>query len=202
MAERGDERLQHIAGLAYAVLAAQFMTAIMLAASMAPGYDIVGGAISDLGVVPETAWLFNASLLAVGLLNLAGAALVFRTRRSLVALAIAVAASAGALGAGLIPLDRGDVHGLFALAAFLCFNLQAVSDALWSRGLVRIVGLVLAALGLVYVIIMIIGDGANPGIFGAIGHGGAERLIVYPPMIWLMVYGGYLMGQPPVHHFR
>jgi len=35
------------AGIVLFVLAAEFMTAIMLAASMAPGYDISGGAISD-----------------------------------------------------------------------------------------------------------------------------------------------------------
>ena len=61
-----DER---IPGLLFFLLAAGFMTVIMLAASMAPGYDIRGGAISDLGVIEETALLFNGSLILVGLLN-------------------------------------------------------------------------------------------------------------------------------------
>jgi hypothetical protein len=33
-------------------------------------------------------------------------------------------------------------------------------------------------------------------VFGAIGHGGAERLIVYPVMLWMMAFGGYLMAGP------
>jgi hypothetical membrane protein len=189
------------AGLAYAVLGAQFMTVIMLAASMAPGYDLAGGAISDLGVFAETALLFNASLVAVGVLNAVAALLVFRVRRRIVSLLIAIAAAIGAIGAGLVPLDKGGLHGLFALAAFLFFNMQTASDALWSHGLVRLVGLVLATLGFAFIVVMVIGDGGNPAVFGAIGHGGAERLIVYPPMIWLMVHGGYLMGRPPVEHF-
>ena len=44
-------------GIVMFVQAAQFMTVIMLAASMAPRVDFGGGAISDLGVIPETAAL-------------------------------------------------------------------------------------------------------------------------------------------------
>ena len=51
----------HAPGVLLFVLAAQFMTVIMLTASMAPGYDTAGGAISDLGVISETALLFNLS---------------------------------------------------------------------------------------------------------------------------------------------
>ena len=53
-------------------------------------------------------------------------------------------------------------------------------------------------IGLGFVVLMVIGDAGNPGVFGAIGHGGAERMIVYPVMIWLMAFGGYLMAAGPV----
>jgi hypothetical protein len=43
---------------------------------------------------------------------------------------------------------------------------------------------------------MVIGDSGNPGIFGPIGHGGAERMIAYPAMLWMVALGGYLMGAP------
>ena len=36
----------------------------------------------------------------------------------------------------------------------------------------------------------------NAGVFGPIGHGGAERMIVYPSMLWMMAFGGYLMAAP------
>ncbi|WP_257300370.1 DUF998 domain-containing protein [Haloarchaeobius sp. FL176] len=61
-----------IAGLLLFVLGAGFMTAIMLAAALVPGYDFRGGAISDLGVFSESALLFNGGLVMVALLNLAG----------------------------------------------------------------------------------------------------------------------------------
>lgn len=185
------------AGLAFFVLAAQFITIIMLGASMAPGYDIAGGAISDLGVIPETALLFNTSLVLTGILNIFGGVYAWRLGRGLVRLVIAVLAGIGAIGAGILPLSMGGWHGLFALAAFVFFNLQTLAQALRvDSAVLRTTGFLLAVLGLVYVGIMAVGDGGNPAVFGPIGHGGAERLIAYPPMLWLMLYGGFRLGRP------
>ena len=183
-----------LAGLLLFVLGAGFMTAIMLAASMAPGYDVAGGAISDLGLVPETAWLFNASLVAVGVLNLVGGLLFYRLHGRAWILAIFVLAGLGAAGAGLVPLGTSDLHSIFALLAFLFFNVEAVACATVVHGPMRWVSLVAGLVGLAFVGVMIVGDSGNPGVFGPIGHGGAERMIVYPAMLWMMAFGGYLMA--------
>jgi len=189
----GVER--RLAGVLLFILAAGFMTAIMAAASMAPGYDIGGGAISDLGVIPETAVLFNLSLVAVGALNLAGGILLYRSDGRAWLLVIYALAGIGAAGAGLVPLDNPTgMHGLFALAAFLLFNVQALTGAAVTTGPMRWVSAAAGVVGLAFVVIMIIGDGGNPAAFGPIGHGGAERMIVYPAMLWLMAFGGYLMA--------
>lgn len=45
---------RHFAGLSIALLAGQFITITVLAASMAPGYDVATTAISDLGIIPAT----------------------------------------------------------------------------------------------------------------------------------------------------
>lgn len=182
-------------GILLFVLAAQFMTAIMLAASMAPGYDIAGGAISDLGTYPETALLFNASLVAVGLLNIAGGYAYFRSHGRRWIVAVFVLAGIGATGAGLVPLNTSDLHGLFALAAFLFFNIEVLAVATLITGPVRWVSVAAGLIGFAFVVIMIIGDSGNAAVFGPIGHGGAERMIAYPPMLGLMAIGGYLMGQ-------
>jgi hypothetical membrane protein len=175
--------------------AAQFMTVIMLAASMAPAYDVQGGAISDLGVIAETALLFNASLVLTGVLNLVVGLLLHQAGAGRGLLAIYVAAGIGAIGAGLVPLDRSDAHGLFALAAFLAFNLQAIVASGLSDGPMRWVGRLAGLVGLAFVVLMVIGDAGSPAVFGPIGHGGAERMIVYPVMLWLLAFGGYLMGR-------
>jgi hypothetical membrane protein len=182
-------------GVLLFLLAAQFMTAIMLAASIAPGYDMAGGAISDLGTYPETALLFNTSLMAVGLLNIAGGYAFFRIHGRRWILAVFVLAGVGATGAGLMPLNTSDLHGLFALVAFLFFNIEALACASLVAGPVRWLSVAAGLIGLAFVVMMVIGDSGNPAVFGPIGHGGAERMIAYPPMLWLMAFGGYLMGQ-------
>jgi hypothetical membrane protein len=194
------ERVAERSGLALPgallfLLAAQFMTVIMLAASMAPAYDVNGGAISDLGVIRETAFLFNVSLVAVGALNLIAGLLFFRSHGRLWILVIFVLAGLGAAGAGLVPLDTSDLHGIFALVAFLFFNVEAIACATVIDGPMKTVSLLAGIVGLAFVVVMVIGDSGTTAIFGPIGHGGAERMIVYPPMFWMMAFGGYLMGQ-------
>jgi hypothetical membrane protein len=184
------------AGLLLFALSAGFMTMIMAAASMAPGYDIAGGAISDLGVIPETALLFNVGLIAAGALNLAAGFLLYRSHGRAWLLAIFALAGIGAVGTGLFPLDTGGLHGISALVAFLFFNIEALAGSVLVRGFMRWVSLVAGITGLVFVVLMVIGDAGNPAVFGPIGHGGAERMIVYPAMLWMMAFGGYLMAAP------
>jgi hypothetical membrane protein len=187
---------QPAAGLALIVTAAQFMTVIMLAASMAPAYDLAGGAISDLGTIAETRLLFNASLVAVGVLTLVAGILYHRSHRSALLLAVFVLAAIGAAGAGLFPLDVSGLHGIFALVAFAFFNILPLAVATVVHGPMRWVSIAAGVIGLAFVALMVIGDAGNPGAFGAIGHGGAERMIVYPPMLWMLVLGGYLLRSP------
>jgi hypothetical membrane protein len=191
VASRSQLRLP---GLLLFTLAAQFMTVIMLGASMAPDYDLSGGAISDLGVIDESALLFNASLLTVGVLNVAAGVLLYRAtgRRSI--LATFPVAGLGAAGAGLVPLDVNDLHGIFALLAFLFFNLEALVVASVVIGPMRVVSWISGLVGIAFVVLMVIGDSGNPAVFGGIGHGGAERMIVYPVMLWLLAAGGYFMA--------
>src|SRR4029453_11862111 len=99
-----------VPGVLLFVLAAQFMTVIMLGAGIAPGYDYGGGAISDLGVIGETALLFNLSLVVVGAFNLGAGWLLFRRHRRAGVLGVFAVAGVGAAGAGLVPLGPSGLH--------------------------------------------------------------------------------------------
>lgn len=189
---RGDLRA---AGFLLFAVGAGFITISMLAASIAPGYDFHAAAISDLGVIAETAVLFNGLLVAVGGLNAVGGYLFYRSHRRRGLLAVYLVAGVGAVGAGLMPLDTGGLHSLFALLAFVFFNIEAIVTAAVLTGPMRLVSIVAGAIGLVYVVIMVIGDGGNPVVFGAIGHGGSERMIAYPALLWTLALGGYLMAR-------
>jgi len=186
---------RQLAGALLFALSAQFMIVIMLAAAMAPAYDFGASAISDLGTIPETALLFNASLVLVGVLNIAAGYLLYRGHGARWLFGVYVAAGIGAMGAGLVPLDVADVHGLFALVAFLGFNLEALGTAVKLTGVMRVLSILAGVLGLLFVVVMILGDAGNTAVFGPIGHGGAERMIVYPVMLWLVAFGGFLLGR-------
>lgn len=185
---------QRLPGFLLFLLAAQFMTVIMLAASMVPGYDYAAAAISDLGRLPETALLFNVSLIAVGALSVVGGYLFFRSHGRMWLLALYVLAGIGAAGAGVFPLGTSDLHSIFALLAFLFFNLLAIGTGAVLSGPMRWISFVAGLVGMVFVVLMVIGDSGNTAAFGAIGHGGTERMIVYPVMLWMLAFGGYLMA--------
>ncbi len=194
--ERTDAKELRVAGGLFFLLAAQFMVVIMLAASLVPGYDINTAAISDLGVFSQSALLFNGSLVFVGLATLVGGYLFFRWHGAVWLISFFVLAGLGAILAGVFTLESAPgLHGIGALAAFVFFNLMAIGTATRLSGPMRVLSVLLGLTGLAFVVIMAIGDAGNTAVFGPIGHGGAERMIVYPPMLWLLAVGGYLMGR-------
>lgn len=189
------ERAALVAGLIFFAEAAQFMLVIVLGASIAPGYGLNASTISELGVAPETATLFNSSLMAVGVLNIVGGALFHRTHRRVWITAVFVVAGVGALGAGVINLGvSSDIHNLAALVAFIGFGVQPAVAAMRLRGPIRLLAALASIASLAFTVVMLIGEFANESVFGVIGRGGAERMVVYPIMLWMMAFGGYLIA--------
>ena len=187
---------QRIAGLCFVLFPALFFTTLMMSETLAPGYMLHDTAISDLGVIPESATVFNTSLIAVGVLTVIGTLALWRTQGGVGKIVLLLLAGVGAIGAGSIPLSTPGIHGIFALMAFVFFNLAIFGTAMGEAGLLKWIGFVLGLIGCAYVVIMFFGDSGQPELFGAIGHGGAERMIVYPPMIWFLIYGGGLLKGP------
>jgi hypothetical membrane protein len=195
-ARAGDRpRFVRLAGAMLLALGTAFIAVTMLAASMAPGYDFNAAAISDLGTIPETAMLFNGLLIIVGLLNAAAGYFLYRAYGSAWLAGIFAVAGLATLGAGVVPLSAGGAHSLFAALAFMFVNVEAIGAARVLRGPMRWLGVAAGAIGLVYLGVMVIGDGGNPAVFGAIGHGGSERMIAYPVMLWMIAVGGHLLAM-------
>lgn len=185
------------AGLLFIAIGAAFLTVTMLAASIAPDYDFAGGAISDLGVIDQTAFLFNALLIAIGVMNIAAGYALYRWSDGRGLFAMYMVAGFGTVGAGLVPLDAGGLHSLFALLAFLFVNLEVVATARRLTGPMRVLGIAAGVVGLAFAVLMVIGDAGNPAVFGPIGHGGSERMIAYPAMLWLVAFGGHVLAGRP-----
>ncbi|MHB1435528.1 MAG: DUF998 domain-containing protein [Thermoplasmata archaeon] len=183
----------------------------LLRTGATPAYSLRFNYISDLGAVHcglyEGAmvcspWhtVFNASIILLGILLILGTLAIARSipagpARGLGVLFLIVA-GLGAIGVGLFPEDvNGAAHVLSSVLAFAFGNLGAITVGYgyFSRDrrfewlaysvVSGLVGLV--ALGLLVA-----------RIYGPLGVGGMERLIVVPLFLWAVVEGIRLLRLP------
>jgi len=190
------ENRHSVTGLLMIFIGTGFLTTMMLAAAIAEDYNFTDSAISDLGVEPATRAIFNIVLIFVGLLNMSAGYLLYIDHQRKGLLVTYFIAGIGAIGTGIFPLNTGGIHSLFALSAFIFFNIQTLMSTPIIENIVfKIISILFGSIGLLYVVIMFIGDNGLTEVFAFIGHGGSERMIVYPPMMWLIIMGGYLLGK-------
>ena len=160
-------------------------------------YTTGGNEISDLGgthppnslIFQPSATIFNVSMAAIGILVMAGSWFVQRVfgRRS-VTIPMTVL-GIGALGVGLFPGNTGAPHSLFALTTFVAGGVAASVTSAPFRLISFLLGAVaLGSLGSY----ILLGEGSP---MAALGHGGIERWIVYPVILWVISFGGYLSGR-------
>ena len=164
-------------------------------------YGTGANEISDLGgteppnslVFQPSAAVFDGSMIVVGLLVLAGAWFVHRAfgRRS-VTIPLALL-GVGALGVGLFPGNTGTPHALFAMLTFVSGGVAALTGSRVATAPFRSLSILLGLVSLVTLVsYMFLGD-ANP--MAGLGIGGIERWIVYPTVLWVTAFGGYVAGR-------
>ena len=156
-----------------------------------PGYSTAGNDISDLGVaIQPSATLFNVVMGVSSILLLVGAYGVYRATHSRAASIPLALLGIGVLGVALFPgYPDSKVHVWVALLAFVAGGVAALLASRITTAPFRYLSLVLGAIALVSLVL------AETHILtGPLGFGGAERWIVYPTVLWLVGFGGYLLG--------
>ena len=155
---------------------------------------------SDIYVCSPWHLVFNVGIVLMGLLLIFGTILIrsaFAPRGSrTIGLAFLVIAGAGAIGVGLFPEDVNlTLHTASAGTAFILGNLALVilafamfRDTRWDgwRAYTLISGLV----GLIAFILF------YTKLYGPLGVGGMERLIVAPLLLWALLAGIHLARIP------
>ncbi|ADL19273.1 hypothetical protein ASAC_0867 [Acidilobus saccharovorans 345-15] len=186
-----------MAGYIIFVGVAQFVLFMLIAEAIYPGYSVSRNYISDLGnlrLEPSTphAAVFNTSIMLLGILLIAGGALLYRSGRDATGRALGalvMASGVGAAGVGLFP--EGSPHGLhiiFSLVTFLASSLASYPASLY-RGLRTPLWGALGTIGLMALALYV------NGIYLGLGWGGMERLIVYPNLLWAAGFSGALLGK-------
>lgn len=101
----------------------------------------------------------------------------------------------GVLGVGLFPGNVPVLHPIFALVAFVSGGVAAVLASKVTTAPFRYLSVALGVIALASVVLgfFFLDEWA---FVAALGEGGIERWIAYPVVLWLTVFGGYLMGHP------
>lgn len=192
----------HIGGGLLVVAGATILMGIITAEALYPGTFSTGAnEISDLGgtrppasvILQPSATIFDVSMALIGLLVLTASWFVHGAfgRRS-VTLPLATL-GIGALGVGLFPGNTGNPHAIFAMITFIAGGVAAVAAARVTGPPFRHLSFLLGAASLMTLATyMALGDGSP---MAPLGVGGIERWIVYPVVVWVVAFGGYLLGR-------
>lgn len=186
--------------------------ALTVAEAVYPGYSPRDNWISDLGatcsyagdyrphdcvyVQPASA-IFMIGAVSLGTLLLASAYLLHplaASRRLPIFLGLA---GAGGVGVGLVSEEFAPFHSIFASLMFLTGGLAAVESSRFLPRLLGHVSLILAAIVFAASgIVLTVGGGIGPPSWTPLGLGGMERLIAYPQLLWVVLFGATIAARP------
>jgi hypothetical membrane protein len=197
----GRERLVRLAGTLSAAAGAGILMGIITAEALYPAaYRTAENEISDLGATrpPDSvsylpsAAIFDVTMIVTGALVVAAAWLVHRALAHRAAAVSLACFGLGLAGVGVFPGNTAP-HPYVALFVFLAAGVAALVVAGTTSGPFRSVSRVLGTVTLASTVLGFLAMGWAP--VAALGVGGIERWIAYPAVLWLVVFGGYLMGS-------
>lgn len=175
-----------LAGIIFFVSIAQFILAMLLAEMLYPGYSVSNNYISDLGV-GSTAYIFNTSIIILGLLLIVAA--ILSRKMSMAFAVLMILSGIGAMGVGLFPENTGSLHTYSSLLVFLMGSLAPIPLFIKIKNVLSLTWVILGIFGFISLILYATGH------YLGLGHGGMERFIVYPNLLWGMAFGGWLYSK-------
>jgi len=134
--------------------------------------------------------VFNISIFLVGLLTIIGAYFLQRVFNFKVVTILIPIAVLAAMGVGIFTENSEPMHMLVSFVVFLFSGLSAI---LSYKLLKYPFNIIVIFLGLTSVLALIF---FIRNIYLGLGVGGMERIIVYPILIWMIGFGGFLIALP------
>ena len=196
------QRLPSVAGVLYSSAGFVLLMGIITAETKYPAFRhyTTRQEISDLGgtkppqglVTQPAAMIFDTTMLITGVLLLAGAFVLWRLYRNRLLTVVSTLFGAGAFLVGIFPGNTAP-HVYVAMIAFVFAPLTAIAAFRVTSGPFRFMSLFAGLLSLVALIAGELGD--NSTFVKSIGIGGTERWQVFPIILWLAFFGGYLLAS-------
>jgi hypothetical membrane protein len=195
---------QKLAGVLLSVAGAAILMGIITGEAVYPApYSTAANTISDLGgtmpseggtVLQPSATIFDATMILTGAMIIIGAYFVHRTFERWAATIPLALLGTGVLGVGIFPGYVPVWHPIFALLAFVSGGIAGIMTFKVTAPPFRYVSVILGVITLVSVVLGFFFL-ETLGFVAALGEGGIERWIAYPVVLWLTMFGGYLMGR-------
>jgi len=186
-----------VAGALIFIAVTQKVLGVIVAEALYPGYSVSNNYLSDLGVGPSP-MIFNSSAFLMGLLLLIGACFLHRAFNFTMLTLTFVLAGIGSMGVGIFTKDAGIIHNGAALLFFLFSGLSAIFAVVCSHvhGF-KLMKMPFSAISIILGLIELGGFVLFVGrIDFGLGVGGMQRMVLYPILMWLAGFGGYLIAYP------
>ncbi len=179
---------QKLGGLLIAIASTQLILLLIAAEALYPGYNISSSFISSLSI-GSTGSIFGVSLFLFGLLVLLSGYFLRTFRDVLINAAVAVIGVA-AIGASVFPVNSGIPHVFFSSILFVFGGIAAIGSFRIEKPPLSYFSVLLGFITLASFILF-----AFTNYSFGLGSGGLENLMAYPPLIWALLLGGYLMNS-------
>lgn len=163
-------------------------------------YTTFKNEISDLGstkppnciIFQPSASIFNLTMLVVGLLILIASFFQHKYFKIWLFSIPLILFGVGLVGIGIFPGNMSPYHGISSLLAFLSGGIAAIFSYKIISAPFKYFAVAFGLIGIATWVTVVF---APSLIVPFIGLGGTERWIVYPILLWLVGFGGYLMNN-------
>jgi len=186
-----------VAGALIFVAVSQFVLGVIVSEALYSGYSISDNYVSDLGV-GSSSMIFNSSVFLLGLLLIIGAYFLHRAFNFTLLTVTFVLTAIGSMGVGIFTKDAYTIHSIAALLFFLFGGLSAIFAVICSHvhGF-KLMKMPFSGIAVILGLTTLVGFVLFVGrIHFGLGVGGIQRMALYPVLLWLAGFGGYLMAHP------
>lgn len=158
-------------------------------------YTTAQSMISDLGstvppnsiITQPSATIFNWTMIISGILILVGNYFLFRHFHDKIAVILIGLLGLGILGVGVFPGNITPQHPIFSLTTFVSGGLSAIYSFRLIKSPLRYMVVLFGVICLFFLF-------TSNMFMPLLGGGGVERWVAYPVVLWVLGFGGYLMG--------
>ena len=192
------------AGLVFLIAATQFALGLVVAEALYPGYSVSDNYVTDLVVGPSS-MVFNSSVFLLVVLLLIGVSFLRHTNDFKILNILLAIVGAGAMGVSVFTKNFTVPHVAVSSITFLFAGISAVTGSKLVKAPLSLLSIALGAMTLGALALFSCGlfeSGSwtsdiayDSFLYLGLGPGGMERMIVYPVLMWLAAFGGYIIAR-------